>query len=897
MEDNDKKLENKTDNKLNEQLLKNDKSTLLNKLKKVDFRKDEIKTGEDKQRILKILLGDYMENIKWNMLLDFNDLKESNEGFILLKERIIEPILNPKTDINLLKIINKHISDKDNCYKLLQTCSPLLTNENCEKYVEILEKLIIIFNYNKSYQKELKKTLKSVFALIKNSRTKEYNPETIKNDYDEKEVSDENDINHGIKFVYKLLYKLALENESLCKIFIYKDLIKILIEKLPEHVKAIRNIIYNIILYLLKNLEYYNKKNFNFSMYEKEGKIRINPDKIFSLKNYINSIQSLILYKDRPEILKILFTIISRNNSENISKIEEFKEQIFSKYENSPEKLYPLLDIISSQIQINDQNTYERLIKMAGYSSLVVRPIPKEENQNDSLNNSFESNSDNEYIEKNEQKIKTKKKENQKWPLFGERLIDGNIFREIYEYLTSNHNKSYQCLLAILFPSEYRLLDGNKTIKISEEKKKEILLDMLKSIFNERNNYPLFKYLYLLPSRSLLYKNLYSEIISYLDIYNKINLPFNLEIMKIKEKKYKEFLQKEIKRNIEKSIKINLWNENDYNDNMYKGNFFECRDKNMTLFTGFIADIIPGEVIREDIFGIAKNSESALYRIHYYTKYYQMDELRKSLLNPDNLDKKKKEDNKDDKKSIKSNESKSSKKPKLLSSSLNINHYQLKKQKKKRIRKKMKIKKSEKDKKSEKERKKSDDEEEKKSKEYKILNEKEKKTYKEKLSYSRKSSSDSKNSSSEENEEIQKKVEYSNSEIEEELDEKGNVKEYDVSEKNENDFIYYVYKNSEDIFILEDKGKKDRNNVKNFLIRYIFTHNGGVDNKNFTAKIKETNSLKSQTKSNCHIMSDIKDSIEPYQMTCFWNLQRFKDELKFVSKGDIILHINLHSNN
>ena len=75
---------------------------------------------------------------------------------------------------------------------------------------------------------------------------------------------------------------------------------------------------------------------------------------------------------------------------------------------------------------------------------------------------------------------------------------------------------------------------------------------------------------------------------------------------------------------------------------MYKGNFFECRDKNMTLFTGFIADIIPGEVIREDIFGIAKNSESALYRIHYYTKYYQMDELRKSLLNSDNLDKKKK---------------------------------------------------------------------------------------------------------------------------------------------------------------------------------------------------------------------------------------------------------------
>ena len=54
----------------------------------------------------------------------------------------------------------------------------------------------------------------------------------------------------------------------------------------------------------------------------------------------------------------------------------------------------------------------------------------------------------------------------------------------------------------------------------------------------------------------------------------------------------------------------------------------------MKSFTGFIADIIPGQIIREEIFGIAQNSEFAIYRIHYYTKYYKIDDLRDRLLNP-----------------------------------------------------------------------------------------------------------------------------------------------------------------------------------------------------------------------------------------------------------------------
>ena len=36
----------------------------------------------------------------------------------------------------------------------------------------------------------------------------------------------------------------------------------------------------------------------------------------------------------------------------------------------------------------------------------------------------------------------------------------------------------------------------------------------------------------------------------------------------------------------------------------------------------------------------------------------------------------------------------------------------------------------------------------------------------------------------------------------------------------------------------------------------------------------------------------INDEIRPGKITCFWNLQRFKEELKFVSKEDIIINID-----
>ena len=67
------------------------------------------------------------------------------------------------------------------------------------------------------------------------------------------------------------------------------------------------------------------------------------------------------------------------------------------------------------------------IIDIFNYASLVIRPIP--------INNNIN---------------------NQKWPLFGERLINENINEEIYGYLTINHRERNKCLLEILFPSKYK---------------------------------------------------------------------------------------------------------------------------------------------------------------------------------------------------------------------------------------------------------------------------------------------------------------------------------------------------------------------------------------------------------------------------------------------------------
>jgi len=269
--------------------------------------------------------------------------------------------------------------------------------------------------------------------------------------------------------------------------------------------------------------------------------------------------------------------------------------------------LYFLLELIT----MDNKFILERFESFLGYPSLIIKCIPNGNSEDSEINNDNNKNDKKEY--------------HQKWPLFGEKLINGDINKHIYEYKSKNHIKNNLCILSLLFPNDYDE-ENNINKNISERFKKKIIIDILNNCLKEKKNYYLFKYIYLMPSRNLLYNNLYEEMISIL----KDEKLFDLEEIKIKEKKF----IKRIENEIETSIKIFKIKDEEKKEkiNTYDDDHFEYMN-NMDNFIGFKSDIIPGEIIREEISQIAKTASLSIQRIEYFTKYYKFDELRNALLN------------------------------------------------------------------------------------------------------------------------------------------------------------------------------------------------------------------------------------------------------------------------
>ena len=315
----------------------------------------------------------------------------------------------------------------------------------------------------------------------------------------------------------------------------------------------------------------------------------------------------------------------------------------------------------------------------------MVRPIPREKKQTKNSNNYYNNNSDDSDSDSDNENrardndIEAPEKIHQKWPLFGERLINGDINKHVYEYITRNHRKGSICLLSMLFPCEYTDEDKDeekekekkkrgfmgysddyedqraskkiKKINITEEIKRKILYDIVNNCLGEKNNYALFKYIYLMPARSILYNNLYEEIVQYL----KEDKTIDLEKYKENEEKNINNIKKEIDEVIAKANKRRreyLDDDDDYNNYDNEENVetsentdFKCLDNRIKKWIGFVSDIIPGEVVREQIEEIANSQTVAMYRLSYFTKYFKIEELRKKLLEPKKVNEEKEEKN------------------------------------------------------------------------------------------------------------------------------------------------------------------------------------------------------------------------------------------------------------
>ena len=776
IKENNRRKETKNNNKeLYTNLLKKFEKILIERSKEIDLRNNSTLNEEDIKNILKIIFGEFISKIN----SEKNNNEKINREFMDINDKLVDPLLSNKNcSYKILKILNESfISFFDkNHYQILNY-------DNYERYLKILEKLIILFDKNRiedssANKEQLNKTLKVLLTLIKKSSTiKEKNINIFNNE----ETNEDSNINDNKEkeniYLFNLIYKLIQENDYILKLSLSSDIINNLILILNNHTKSIRDIIYNILLYLLKTTNNYNKELFDLKEDEKEGEIKYDIklfENIFTKKK-----QAKILFEEKPELIKIIIIFICVNELDNFIIVSDYLHKLFDEYEDDTKKIYGLIDIISLLILLNDKYCLKRYLYLLGYSNLIIQEIDPEKNKE------------------------------QNWPLFGERLINGNIKKEIYEYTLDDHNIKEKALLNILFPSEYSNKKEKKII-INEEYKKKILLNFIKNIFI-KNNYPLFKYLYLMPSRSLLFKNLYEEIIYYLDLFNDKNediKELNEELIKTKEAKYISQIEKEIKKAKE---------DKDYRYNYYESYYekkdefeFKYKDKDIKNFCGFIGDMIPGEIIREEIYGIARKKTFAMYRIHYYTKYYILNELREKLLkeevkknNEQNLNKENKED------SLKEEESK----------------------------------------------KEENEEPEDKDKEKKI----------------------------DEESQAQNK-EKIDTDISDNLDDLSEVERYDISEKNENSIINNIYE-KKSIFVLEDKTKQDKSNVKNIVTRFIFLNKTKYV-KIFKGKVGSSK-IKKEIKLNGYFPDLIKDKIESNQFVSFFQLQRFTKEIDWYNKDEV----------
>ena len=286
----------------------------------------------------------------------------------------------------------------------------------------------------------------------------------------------------------------------------------------------------------------------------------------------------------------------------------------------------------------------------------------------------------------NEEENKQKKDKNY-WPLFGERLIEENdkasnnlenkLKKHIFKYSSIIQGKPSYCVLSLLFPYEdiddKNDQDDNEQI-IEQKERIRLIYDLLKLMLLGRGNYCLFKYIYLLPSRTLYYKNLYEEMIDIIEKENKSNGNlYNLEEIK----KNGEMCIKRVNYEVDNSLK-NLKNGNNrgyelckYN-NEYKlpeiMNKYYVNSDEVQKFIGTNPNMLPSDIVREEIKIIAAGDNMQLLRLEYFTKYKSIEEIRNNLIKKDN---KKKELNKEKEEYIKVEEKKEDEEQKKEKKDLN----------------------------------------------------------------------------------------------------------------------------------------------------------------------------------------------------------------------------------
>ena len=590
---------------------------------------------------------------KNNNIMTIDDEQKAffNKNTSILLDKIIIPIINSvnkdKGFNDLTESLNEIFLLSNNLEKIYEDndICKIFVLENVKKISEIIYALFGFLNDEKSILKYFYKLYKIFEGNIEYERRYVFN-----NDEYEENNQKENNISSPIYYLIDNINKIILMNDDLSLVdnLISQQKISSLIGKINNIASInIRNITYNIIIYLINHCYDYSRKNTGKNILSSCEKEFIK-DIIYHNKKMIKK-----LFEEKSELL---FKLIKINQYNDLKYSDKFNTEIIPflfNFSIKNNKITQLLDLLYEIISINDKYILNRLQILMGFPEIILKYQIKETEEGEEEEEDEDEVNNIQLVKK--KKIEKEKNANKFFPLFGYRLLKESQNGEIYKYISNNKIYEKYCILAQLFPCTNEELYENlkfykKGKKLNDEERNQYLYKLLNiSLLNE-GNYCLFKYIYLTQSRFILkYKNLYEEMIDILSNEKKFDLN---DIKKNAELCIKriEFEVNTIKKYLSKMTNKDLEEEEDdkSNDNQKKGEKEEQKEninevpelppnmaknyagnQNVEKFTGFAPDHIQ-DSIQKVVYSLMESSEGILFIcVKYYTTFQDVKKLRK----------------------------------------------------------------------------------------------------------------------------------------------------------------------------------------------------------------------------------------------------------------------------
>ena len=612
---------------------------LLNNIESSEFNifnyNEEIKSN-----LINILIDELFPSDKY--LYDDEKITHNKKVKIIL-EKIIEPIIN---------INSKEEEPKDKNDKYLSMISTLLCQKERMKRIFIsdisaifdksnVEKFYIIFkNILNAYISKKNSKYLSIIEYLLNLIQEIDSTDT----YPKNNTISSSQEETSLFYVYQLLYEMILKERKIVEKMINQSFISELLGKLTSENKRNKNVIYDIVIFLIKNLDDYNDILFDI---EKKEKTNIYfHEKHYLIRN-ISPIFIELLFNEKVELLIILLKLLQYNEPK-FSK--EFNSQsLFDLFEYSTKKnkISDMNKVLFGLLEINDKYIFDRLNYLLGYPTLIIKDVDNDDDNKTQKEKEKEKNEINDlYNEEEKENIIKEKKEEIKihyqWPLFGERLINEKgdaeykLHRNIFKYISHYHERDDFCLLSRLMPE----IDENGEIvnkvnkSITDKQRKDLIYDFLKLILVGKGNYNIFKYIYLSPSRCILYNNLFEEM---LDILEQENIKEKSEIYNLEEiKKNAEICAEKV--NYEVSLMLKYLTDSDLvgDEIEYKlpekmQEYFVQID-DVDKFIGSNPNLIPGDICKEKILILTQEGGLYLLRLEYFTEFKTPEEIRNKLI-------------------------------------------------------------------------------------------------------------------------------------------------------------------------------------------------------------------------------------------------------------------------